>query len=117
MTLISPSSKSNSDQRSAGSGTDSSEVGQNAWVVALDETGSRTSRELADKVTAWQRHGRPLAFVIGGADGLINLLAQADSALSLSKQTLPHALVRVFLAEALYRLGAASGASLSPGLR
>ena len=56
-------------------------------------------------MTAWQRHGRPLAFVIGGADGLDkSFLAQADSALSLSKQTLPHALVRVFLAEALYRV-------------
>ncbi|MGD2005717.1 MAG: 23S rRNA (pseudouridine(1915)-N(3))-methyltransferase RlmH [Pseudomonadales bacterium] len=109
VTLISPSSKSNSDQRKVQEAElIQAKLVKNAWVVALDETGSQySSRELADKVTSWQRHGRPLAFVIGGADGLDkSFLAQADSALSLSKQTLPHALVRVFLAEALYRVQA-----------
>ena len=79
---------------------------KNAWVVALDEGGQEyNSRALAEAVSKWQRHGRPLAFVIGGADGLDpQFLSSADARLSLSKQTLPHALVRVFLAEALYRV-------------
>ena len=72
VTLISPSAKSNSDQRKVQEAElIQAKLVKNAWVIALDETGSQySSRELADKVTAWQRHGRPLAFVIGGADGL-----------------------------------------------
>ena len=74
-------------------------------LVLLDERGDRvTSAALATRVQAWQRDGRDAAIVIGGPDGLdAALKARADETLRLSDLTLPHALVRVVLAEALYR--------------
>ncbi len=73
--------------------------------VALDERGERiTTRQLADRLAAWQRDGRDLALLVGGPDGLDAALKDgADERLRLSDLTLPHALVRVLLAEALYR--------------
>lgn len=73
--------------------------------VVLDEHGDRvTTRALADRLLAWQRDGRDVALVVGGPDGLDPALkAGADEALRLSDLTLPHAFVRVLLAEALYR--------------
>ena len=73
--------------------------------VVLDEHGQRASSvELAQRIGAWQRDGRDVAFVIGGPDGLDSRLkASADETLRLSDLTLPHGLVRVLLAEALYR--------------
>ncbi len=75
------------------------------FVVALDERGAQsTTRELATWLSARQHDGRDLVFVIGGPDGLAScVLARADYKLSLSKLTLPHPLVRVVLAEQLYR--------------
>lgn len=74
-------------------------------VVALDERGTQyTSVALADKLGAWQAGGRDLCFVIGGPDGLsADCVERADERWSLSKLTLPHGLVRVMLAEQLYR--------------
>jgi 23S rRNA (pseudouridine1915-N3)-methyltransferase len=73
--------------------------------VALDERGSRwTTRGLADRLQAWRGEGRDVAFLVGGPDGLDPALkATADETARLSDLTLPHALVRVLLAEALYR--------------
>ncbi len=73
--------------------------------IALDERGKQFSTaELARKLDAWMQAGRDVAFVIGSADGLDrDLKAGADLLLSLSAMTLPHALVRVLLAEQLYR--------------
>ena len=73
--------------------------------VVLDEHGGRvTTRGLAERLTAWLGDGRDVAIVIGGPDGLAEpLKASADETLRLSDLTLPHALVRVLLAEALYR--------------
>lgn len=73
--------------------------------IALDERGKAvTTVELARLVGAWMQQGRDAAFLIGSADGLDpELKAQADLQLSLSAMTLPHALVRVVLAEQLYR--------------
>lgn len=75
------------------------------WVVALDEHGTQMStRELAGWLEGRMREGRDLAFLIGGPDGFAaQVLARSDAALSLSRLTLPHALVRVVLAEQLYR--------------
>jgi len=75
------------------------------FVVALDERGGAMStRELSAWLAVRMQEGRDLAFLIGGPDGLApELLARADLKWSLSKLTLPHALVRVLLAEALYR--------------
>jgi 23S rRNA (pseudouridine1915-N3)-methyltransferase len=73
--------------------------------VVLDERGERVSTvQLAARLTAWQHDGRDVAIVIGGPDGLDASLKQtADETLRLSDLTLPHAFVRVLLAEALYR--------------
>ncbi|HET9108968.1 MAG TPA: 23S rRNA (pseudouridine(1915)-N(3))-methyltransferase RlmH [Steroidobacteraceae bacterium] len=75
------------------------------WVVALDERGTQMStRELAEWLAGRMREGRDLAFLIGGPDGFAaEVLARSDTTLSLSRLTLPHALVRVVLAEQLYR--------------
>ncbi|MGB0965970.1 MAG: 23S rRNA (pseudouridine(1915)-N(3))-methyltransferase RlmH [Litorivicinus sp.] len=105
--LLSPSNKNASDQRKQQEADAiRAKLAKNAWVIALDERGREySSRALAEAVTRWQSHGRPLAFVIGGADGLDSeFVAAADATLSLSQQTLPHALVRIFIAEALYRV-------------
>lgn len=76
-----------------------------ARLVVLDERGADLdSTKLATRLTAWQRDARPVAIVIGGADGIEPALkAEADESLRLSSLTLPHALVRVLLAEQLYR--------------
>jgi len=73
--------------------------------VALDERGQRLStRELAERLRTWQGEGRDVALLVGGPDGLDpGLKASADKTLRLSDLTLPHAFVRVMLAEALYR--------------
>lgn len=73
--------------------------------VAFDERGSRvTTRQLADRLVAWQHDGRDVALMVGGPDGLdAALKASCDESLRLSDLTLPHALVRVLVAEALYR--------------
>lgn len=74
-------------------------------VVALDERGSPWSTaELAQRLDDWRMQGNDVAFLIGGADGLADVCRdEADALLSLSAMTLPHALVRVVLAEQLYR--------------
>ncbi|MEO1766293.1 23S rRNA (pseudouridine(1915)-N(3))-methyltransferase RlmH [Thiobacter aerophilum] len=76
-----------------------------ALRVVLDEHGQGlTSRLLAAKLDAWLASGRDVAFLIGGADGLAyEIKRQADLTWSLSPLTLPHGLVRVLVAEALYR--------------
>ena len=73
--------------------------------IALDERGERvTTRELAARLGVWQRDGRDVALLVGGPDGLDAALKDgADERLRLSDLTLPHAFVRVLLAEALYR--------------
>lgn len=73
--------------------------------VILDERGGHcTSAQLSARLQAWMREGRDVAFFIGGPDGLApELKATADESLRLSDLTLPHALARVMLAEALYR--------------
>ena len=75
------------------------------FAVALDEHGTElTTRELAGWLNARMQDGRDLAFLIGGPDGLgPEVLARSDFRFSLSRLTFPHALVRVVLAEQLYR--------------
>jgi 23S rRNA (pseudouridine1915-N3)-methyltransferase len=75
------------------------------FMVALDERGRQmNTRELASWLSGRMNDGRDLALVIGGPDGLsAEVLKRADQKLSLSKLTLPHPLVRVVLAEQLYR--------------
>jgi len=76
-----------------------------ATVVALDERGAAwTTRELADRLARWRGEGRDVAFVIGSADGLdASVKSGAAAVAAVSAMTLPHGLVRVIVAEQLYR--------------
>ena len=76
-----------------------------ALCVVLDERGTpTTTQRLAARLTAWRESGRDVVLLIGGPDGLdTSLKGCADETLRLSDLTLPHAFVRVLLAEALYR--------------
>jgi len=78
---------------------------KNARIVALDERGKDlTSVGLSQQLETWQQDGRDVAFLIGGADGLDpELKARADGLIRISSMTLPHGIVRVMLAEQLYR--------------
>jgi 23S rRNA (pseudouridine1915-N3)-methyltransferase len=75
------------------------------FVVALDERGAEmTTRELASWLATRLRDGSDLVFLIGGPDGLApEVLQRSNFKWSLSRLTFPHALVRVVLAEQLYR--------------
>jgi 23S rRNA (pseudouridine1915-N3)-methyltransferase len=77
---------------------------ERGFTVVLDQRGrSCTTEALAAHLAEWQSRG-DVAFVIGGADGVSDTILQAaDFRWSLSALTLPHALVRVILAEQLYR--------------
>lgn len=76
-----------------------------AMLVALDEHGKQlTTVELSDSLARWMQDGRQPCFVIGGADGLdASVKTRSDLLLGISRLTLPHGLVRVLLAEQLYR--------------
>lgn len=76
-----------------------------ALVVALDQRGSAWSTEqLAEVLARWLSGGRDLALLVGGPDGLADdCRERADRLWSLSPLTFPHPLVRIVLAEQLYR--------------
>ena len=76
-----------------------------AYIVALDERGKQyTSLEMGDKVGKWQNLGMDVVLIVGGPNGLTDEVRnKANELWSLSKLTLPHPLVRVFLAETIYR--------------
>jgi 23S rRNA (pseudouridine1915-N3)-methyltransferase len=80
-------------------------VGKDEYVVALDERGKEmTTRQLATFLAERMQDGRDLALLIGGPDGFApEVLERAHLKWALSKLTFPHALVRVVLAEQLYR--------------
>jgi 23S rRNA (pseudouridine1915-N3)-methyltransferase len=73
--------------------------------IVLDERGIQpTTKQLAAQMQDWMLEGRDVAFIIGGADGLHESVKRAAQLqLGLSALTLPHAFVRVLLAEQLYR--------------
>ena len=78
---------------------------KNARVIALDERGAPwTTRVLADNLARWRDEACDIAFVIGSADGLAaSVKRDASAIVALSALTLPHGLVRVLVAEQLYR--------------
>ena len=75
------------------------------FCIALDEHGATfTTKQLAQQMQDWMQQGRDIAFIIGGADGLhASVKQQAQQLMALSTFTLPHGMVRVVLAEQLYR--------------
>lgn len=80
-------------------------IPKGARIVALDERGTTlTTMALARKLQGWQLENDVVALVIGGPDGLDPAFRQAaHERIRLSDLTLPHAMVRVLLAEQLYR--------------
>lgn len=74
-------------------------------VIALDVLGRTLSTDdMADTLKSWQRDGRPVALLVGGPEGLSKaVLDRADEQWSLSRLTLPHPLVRIVMAEQVYR--------------
>lgn len=76
-----------------------------ATRIVLDERGEMwTTRQLADALKGWMDDGAAPCFLIGSADGLSpELKKSASRQIALSRFTLPHGLVRVMLAEQLYR--------------
>ena len=77
-------------------------------LVTLDERGDLVSSpEFAARLGGWRDAARDVTFVIGGADGIApGLRAKADWSLSFGRMVWPHMLVRVMLAEQLYRAAA-----------
>lgn len=80
-------------------------VPDGARIVALDVTGKEWSTEqLAERLESWLMQGSDIALLVGGPDGLTReLVNKATERWSLSKLTFPHPLVRVIVAEQLYR--------------
>lgn len=80
-------------------------IADDAVVVALDERGDAwSSRKLAQQLGRWRDDSRKVALMIGGPDGLAPACrARANAVWSLSALTLPHGLVRVVVAEQVYR--------------
>jgi 23S rRNA (pseudouridine1915-N3)-methyltransferase len=74
-------------------------------IIALDERGeSWSTRDLADRLARWGLDGEDVALLVGGAEGLDDSVRdQAHACWSLSRLTLPHQLVRVVIAEQVYR--------------
>ena len=80
-------------------------IPKGARIIALDERGrDLTSVQLSQHLVQWQQDGRDVALIIGGADGLdAEFKSHADMLIRISSLTLPHGMVRVMLAEQLYR--------------
>ena len=78
---------------------------KNVQVVALDGRGNAfSSEQLAKQLERWRQGGRDLALLVGGPEGHApGVLAAADERWSLGPLTLPHMLVRLLVAEQLYR--------------
>ena len=78
-----------------------------ALIIAMDERGALlSSPEFAEKLGRWRDEARDIVFIIGGADGIAPALrAKADFSLSFGRMVWPHMLVRVMLAEQIYRAG------------
>lgn len=78
---------------------------KNAYVILLDGQGrNHSSEQLAGRLESWRQQGRELAFLIGGPEGHSpEVVARADEHWSIGALTLPHMLVRLIVAEQLYR--------------
>jgi 23S rRNA (pseudouridine1915-N3)-methyltransferase len=82
-----------------------SALGRDDRVIALEVGGKAWSTaDLAEQLASWQRHGQRVSLLVGGPEGLSDSCRQrASQQWSLSPLTLPHPLVRVILAEQIYR--------------
>lgn len=82
-----------------------SHVSSGDWVIALDVKGKQLSTpQLAQQIEHWQQHHPSVVLFVGGPEGLAPAcLERANQKVSLSNLTFPHPLVRVIIAESLYR--------------
>ena len=82
-----------------------SSIPKKSKIITLDMRGQLiTTRELSNNLRIWQLNSQDISFLVGGPDGLSkSCLSQADFSWSLSPLTLPHAMVRMIVAEQLYR--------------
>lgn len=80
-------------------------IPRDSYVIALDERGDAlTSTGWGEALKGWMQMGRDICLLVGGPDGHApDVLARADRKWALSRLTLPHALVRVLVAEQIYR--------------
>jgi 23S rRNA (pseudouridine1915-N3)-methyltransferase len=80
-------------------------IPQGAWTVALDRKGVPwNTPDLAARLGSWVADGQEVALLVGGPEGLSSAcLEHSDEIWSLSALTLPHYMVRIILAEQLYR--------------
>jgi 23S rRNA (pseudouridine1915-N3)-methyltransferase len=80
-------------------------IAESDWVIALEVLGKEWStQDLAAQAQSWRMQGNNVCLLVGGPDGLDpRCVARANQSWSLSKLTLPHPLVRVMLAEQIYR--------------
>lgn len=80
-------------------------VPRQAQIITLDGQGKMfSSEQLARRLEAWRQSGRDLAFLIGGPEGHSpEVMASASESWSLGPLTLPHMMVRLVVAEQLYR--------------
>lgn len=80
-------------------------IPKGAQLIVLDEHGQQvTTKGLADKLEDWLGSGQDVALVVGGPDGLEqSLIQQATWKWGLSKLTMPHPMVRILVAEQIYR--------------
>ncbi len=76
-----------------------------SFIIALDEHGKTiSSQKLANQLQTWNDENQHISLIIGGADGLSDAIKKkANQLWSLSGMTLPHGLVRVMIAEQIYR--------------
>ncbi|MBL8531112.1 MAG: 23S rRNA (pseudouridine(1915)-N(3))-methyltransferase RlmH [Hyphomonadaceae bacterium] len=103
--LVEVEAKPNGDAR-AEAGALFRATPDDARKILLDERGAEwTSRQLAEKLARWRDDGQAcVTFWIGGADGVSQSVKdQADEKLAFGRQTWPHRLVRVMIAEQIYR--------------
>ncbi|OUS37284.1 23S rRNA (pseudouridine(1915)-N(3))-methyltransferase RlmH [Rhodobacterales bacterium 56_14_T64] len=106
------------DKKNAGMGAEAAllrkALPKGAVICTLDERGKViSSPDFAQKMAGWRDTGRQdLALIIGGADGIDpSLRAEADFSISFGKMVWPHMLVRVMLAEQIYRAATILGGS------
>ena len=80
-------------------------IPKNAYVVLLEGRGKNySSEQLAERLEFWRQQGRDIAFLIGGPEGHSpEVLSRADEQWSIGALTLPHMLVRLVVAEQVYR--------------
>lgn len=81
------------------------EVKSNEFCIALDEHGKElTTKSLAEKMSLWQQEYRSIAMIVGGPAGLApECLKRANFTWSLSQLTFPHQMIKIMLAEQIYR--------------